>query len=146
MGGERAVVASVLLLGCAGVERDGGGGDAGHRANQNQECHSASCKVDVDVTCNDGSCTGTVDPKVLLINHGHDNQIIMWMLNTAGFEFPADGVSFEKPDWACDKQSKQKFKCTNAHYRKDVFVYTVTVTNVAHPADVVPVDPWIVNN
>lgn len=141
-----ALIASAMLLGCASVQRDGGAGNEVHRGHLTGECHSASCKVDVDVNCVGTQCAGVVDPKVLAIDHGQDNQIIMWTLNTAGFEFPIDGVSFEKPNWKCERQDAQKFKCTDAHYVKDAFRYTVKVTNVAHPGDIVPVDPWIVNN
>jgi hypothetical protein len=142
-----AVIAVTVLFGCQ-TYRPGEGGERRIPSLANlkkQECHSASCPVDVDVSCVAGVCGAVTDPKVLLINGGHDNQIVMFTLNAPdGFDFPQDGVSFAS-GFECELQSSQKFKCTDRHYAKGVFTYTVNVRSVT-TGNILVADPWIVNN
>lgn len=141
-------VAVAVLFGCQAYRPDEGGERKipPLASLQKQECHSASCQVDVDVGCAAGVCSAVTDPKVLLINGGHDNQIIMWTLNApAGFDFPDDGVSFASAGFVCVKESSQKFKCTNPNYANGVFTYTVKVRNIG-TGNMLVADPWIVNN
>jgi hypothetical protein len=144
-----AVVAVAVLFGCQAYRPDEGGERKipSLASLQKQECHNTgTCQVDVDVGCVAGLCSAVVDPKVLLINGGQSNQVVMWTLNApAGFDFPDDGVSFASVGFDCVKESPQKFKCTNPSYTKGVFVYTVKVRNSA-TGNLLIADPWIVNN
>ena len=142
-----AVVVSAFLLGCTTMDHQGGGGSRfAHPSNQVCPGSSAVCMIDVNVVCSSGTCAAYVDPKVLLIDHGHPNEIIMWTLNGQGFEFPADGIVFSS-GFSCQQTGPKGFKCTNPSYvASTVYPYTVKVTNVASPGSVVMIDPWIVNN
>jgi len=142
-----AVVVSAFLLGCAAMDHQGGGGSRTvHVRDQVCPGSSAVCMIDVNVTCSSGTCTASIDPKVLLIDHGHPNEKIMWTLNGQGFEFPADGIVFSS-GFSCQSQGPRGFKCTNANYvANSIYPYTVKVTNVANPGSPVTIDPWIVNN
>jgi len=140
-----AVIASIALIGCASSNM------AGFRFfKTTQTCTTSSCPIiDVSVEGNPPYVTASID--TLLMKNGNHNANIIWKLNTDGYKFMPDSISFKNPARAATQfslvnQTNNTFHLKNKN-QDDVYAYGYQIKVYETSSGIwIPLDPWVVNN
>lgn len=143
-GAGTAVVAAVILLGCASPGAPG----AGMQRTQ-ANCSGASCEIVVSVVCTGSFCAATAQPKELDVLTPHGTKVIHWRLDAPpGFAFADERVQFASgAPFNCTPPGagKTQVTCVDRHAGPGEYGYTMAVVKTNDPTSRIPVDPWIVN-
>ncbi len=87
-----AVAGCLGLIGCAGL----GTQQVTAPPPGTVYCDSpVLCKIQVYVD----NCKVSVVPEYVGLPRGHPNVIIMWTIETSGYEYLTDGIKFKTPGW-----------------------------------------------
>ena len=147
-----AAATCLVLAACSTMPSGGEKPSMRMLAAKSPACHGQICDIDVVIDCSD-LCTGTVDPKVLLVfGDLPGSKFIVWTLtgpDQQKFEFADVKVAFsDGSEFDCQPpgQHKKKASCTDKFTKRStVFTYTLKIVNSTTGQEL-PTDPWIVNN
>lgn len=139
------VVASIALIGCASFDM------TGFRFFKiTKTCETNTCPI-IIVTVEGTPPQVKVSIDTLVMKNGNQNANIFWRLDTAGYEFRDDSVSFYNPTRAATQFSRVS-QSRNMYHLKDkniddVYAYGYQIKVYDPTSGIwIPLDPWVVNN